>query len=168
MAPETIDRSRRSFLRGSFVGGRGDLPLPWTRPERFAELCTGCGDCIAACPEGIIRRGDAGLPGIDFAKAGCSFCGACAEACPEQLFDLTRDPVWDLKITISEDCLTEKQVVCQSCRDVCDVGAITFAPAIGRVASPMIDDSCCTACGACVSSCPVGAISLEGAERSAA
>jgi ferredoxin-type protein NapF len=168
MATETINQSRRSFLRRSFAKARGGLPLPWTQPERFAELCNGCGDCIAACPEGIIQQGDAGLPGIDFAKAGCTFCGACAKVCPEQLFDLTRDPVWDLRITISQDCLAEKQVVCQSCRDACDQSAIAFPPVIGRVAAPLIDDSRCTACGSCVSSCPVAAISLEEAERSAA
>ena len=43
------------------------------------ELCKGCGDCVAACPNEAIRLSD-GKAFIDQEK--CSSCQICAEVCP--------------------------------------------------------------------------------------
>ena len=51
--------------------------------------CTGCGDCVEACPFGAISLvpGDGGeVATID--RAGCKGCGACAPVCPEDAIDL--------------------------------------------------------------------------------
>ena len=44
------------------------------------ETCTGCGDCVAACPTGAISLMD-GRAQID--DATCAECGSCAAACPQ-------------------------------------------------------------------------------------
>lgn len=44
----------------------------------YPELCIGCGDCEAVCPEGAISLKDAGRINRD----RCTACGKCAEECP--------------------------------------------------------------------------------------
>jgi heterodisulfide reductase subunit A len=50
-----------------------------------AAACTGCGDCVAACPFGAIALAD-GAALVD--GAGCKGCGACAPVCPADAIDL--------------------------------------------------------------------------------
>ena len=73
----------------------GDLPpvqVPGESPyqERFKEpkggpvtlddLCTRCGECVAACPMGAI---DVGNP-LTTDEDTCIFCSACVKICPEE------------------------------------------------------------------------------------
>jgi electron transfer flavoprotein alpha subunit len=41
------------------------------------ELCTGCGNCLGACPFGIIELVD----DVAVIGDGCNLCGACRDAC---------------------------------------------------------------------------------------
>jgi pyruvate formate lyase activating enzyme len=42
-------------------------------------LCIGCGDCVAACPQGAQRLRE----GVrEYARELCTLCGRCVEACP--------------------------------------------------------------------------------------
>jgi electron transfer flavoprotein alpha subunit len=41
------------------------------------EECTGCGNCVSACPFGLIEIVD----GKAQIKEGCTLCGACVDAC---------------------------------------------------------------------------------------
>jgi heterodisulfide reductase subunit A len=50
-----------------------------------AAACTGCGDCVGACPFGAIALAD-GAAVVD--GAGCKGCGACTPVCPEDAIDL--------------------------------------------------------------------------------
>jgi len=43
------------------------------------NLCIGCLDCLATCPQGAITS-TAGMPETD--RLRCTACGECAEACP--------------------------------------------------------------------------------------
>ncbi len=41
------------------------------------EKCTGCGNCVPACPFGLLEIVD----GKVRLKDGCTLCGACRDAC---------------------------------------------------------------------------------------
>ncbi|NMC50307.1 MAG: 4Fe-4S binding protein, partial [Desulfovibrio sp.] len=49
------------------------------RPAREPDHCTGCGACVAACPEQAVSLSPHG-PVLD--RTTCLGCGLCARACP--------------------------------------------------------------------------------------
>jgi ferredoxin-type protein NapF len=129
----------------------------------FAEACTLCNDCLAACPQKILVAGHAGYPIVDFTRGECTFCGACAQACEARCFQPRTERPWDLVAIIAETCVEAKGVSCRMCEDVCGVRAIRFRPAVGGRAQPILSAGDCTGCGACVGVCPVKAISIAAA-----
>lgn len=148
---------RRLFTRRT----REPVRPPWARLAHFTELCTRCDRCRDACPEGILARGDGGFPEVDFRLGECTFCHACAEACPvEGLFASPQLAPWTVQARIGDGCLARAGVYCESCRDGCGPRAIQFVLALRTVPRPRVDPSACTGCGACVASCPAGAISI--------
>lgn len=162
-----IDRSRRAFLFGAPVSRPRAMRPPWSLDERdFAAACTGCGDCLTACPESILILDANQVVAVDFTQGqnACTFCGACAEICtapaflaPEQR-GMTASWTWRARVT--DNCLTHEGVMCQSCKDACGDRAISFAYGVGRVAQPVIDLDLCTGCGACQAPCPAAAIAF--------
>ena len=56
--------------------GRGERA--WL-PEIDARTCTGCGECVAACPTEALalRQGKAWVA----RPAACSYCGGCEAVC---------------------------------------------------------------------------------------
>lgn len=148
---------RRALLRATRAHGQSP---PWTQARRLADACTQCDACITACPEAILVRDAHGFPRVDFNRGECSFCAACATACAENVFFALSMPPWKIRASADETCLARAGVVCQSCKDACGAGAIRFLLAAGRVATPAFDLERCTGCGACVSPCPVKAITI--------
>lgn len=137
---------------------------PWSlRPDTaFTERCTRCGDCMRACPRGVLSAGDGGFPRISFEAVGCSLCGDCAKACPTRAIDPVANPiafVW--RVRIDERCLNRRGVECRICGDACDARALRFVPARGGIARLQVDTTACTGCGDCVAVCPVDAIALR-------
>jgi len=45
------------------------------------EKCTGCGICVKACVQDVIRMGDDGKPVIKYVE-DCIVCLYCEEDCP--------------------------------------------------------------------------------------
>lgn len=156
--------SRVEFLRGNFQGERMPIRPPWAIDEReFIERCTRCDDCLKACPEHIITRGRGGFPAIDFSRAECTFCAECVEVCKSQALHMPHQDAepataWSNKAGIQPGCLAVNRIECRVCGEHCAVRAIRFRISAGAVATPAIDLEVCNGCGACVSSCPVGAV----------
>jgi 2-oxoacid:acceptor oxidoreductase gamma subunit (pyruvate/2-ketoisovalerate family) len=105
MAP-LVDVSALTFRNIPHVAmERGRLLWPGSRRESFLEVrqglsdrpgreaayeeaqrcfscgaCTGCGDCVVYCPEGILTH--VGSTDCDVAEDYCKGCGLCAAMCP--------------------------------------------------------------------------------------
>jgi len=61
-------------------------------PAIDEELCTGCGDCIAVCPEHALALKD---ERVTFLHPGdCQYCGDCEELCPAGAISRTFDIVF--------------------------------------------------------------------------
>ena len=156
--------SRRQLFRGDLRGNRTPLRPPWAVPATvFTVACDRCGDCARACPEKIIRVADGGFPVVDFAVGGCSFCGECLSACGGKALrgDLQNDRPWAVVARIGSGCLAYRGVVCRSCGEACDEGAIRYRLRVGGAAEPTLIPDSCTGCGYCVMVCPVQALKTE-------
>ncbi len=173
--------SRRGFagLAGGFLaagvlrawsGQRGATCL---RPpgaageDRFNGMCARCGNCLRACPAGILRPalGEAGWAGVltpvvDFQGDYChETCAACAQACPTgaiQRFPPARKP--DYKIgtarVIHDRCLAwQHGEYCMVCDEFCPYKAVRIVRH-GGVNCPEVDTALCRGCGACQCQCP--------------
>lgn len=159
-------------------GGRKDASAcrPVAPPGRrgmkeFLERCTGCGLCVAHCPQRVLKPSAGQLgwlsmlhPVMDYDRSYCLYdCVMCTEVCPtEALQPLTVDEKhifiigratadWDLCVG------------CGICARACPRGAITMAappkpeadgaPARGWYV-PYVDTSLCIGCGVCQNRCP--------------
>lgn len=163
-------RARQALTRADLIRGRSrakEQPArpPWAQADpAFLRLCTGCGDCVEACPEGILVSGTKAFPEIDFRRGECTFCGACAESCAAGALRAARDDApempWLARVRVGDACLSARGVVCRICAEQCDARAIRFADPRG-LGRPLVDPGPCTGCGACVAPCPAGAVSVR-------
>lgn len=170
------DLGRRGLLTGSLLTSKGretverqkqrqQQPLgprpPWH--QQLTESCSHCEqECVAACPQKIIRvhpegHTHAGTPWLDFSTTGCSFCGDCAEVCPSiENFEKGSSHIGKFQLA-SASCLTWNNVLCMSCIGKCDARALQLDE---RRMLTLIN-GLCTGCGMCVHACPVDALAVR-------
>ena len=149
------------LLRGSASSRPRPHRPPWAVAERsFIQLCDSCGDCIRACPEGILISGRGGYPQVDFSRGGCSFCGECAGACQRGGLGSSDGHPWNQKVFIAQSCRSNQGSECHACGESCPTSAIQFRPQGGGSGMPMLEQALCNGCGACISVCLVNAIDV--------
>lgn len=164
---QVFSAARRSFLRGDVTGESDALRPPWGgEPSVFYDRCTRCDACVTACPEKIIIRSSSGYPVLNFKAGGCTFCGECVAHCePQALQKIIDIAPWNLRANIGDKCLAKQHVVCFTCGERCEVGAIRFKPTLGGISQPELNDTLCTGCGFCVADCPTQAIDIKGIDK---
>lgn len=160
----SVPVTRSQFIRGRIKPQKQVIRPPWSLPEQeFLGLCDGCSDCISACQNQILEKGNDDLPKINFSQGECSFCGDCARVCPNGAMnnpDSSSEP-WQLKVHITSNCLALNSTVCQACGEQCISGAITFKIKLGGISEPHFINEKCNGCGACFGACPVHAIEMR-------
>jgi MauM/NapG family ferredoxin protein len=185
-APAPDAEDRRFFLRALFGGltamaarrvlGARTPPLrpPGALPDpEFNGACARCGNCIRACPYGILhpdlgRGGAEGLlaPVMEFRDANFCFqeCRLCTTVCPTGAIrrlsleqKKTRAHAIGTAVVSKKDCLAwAKGEYCVVCQEFCPFQAITLIPhPVARdVMRPSVVRKDCRGCGACEANCP--------------
>jgi ferredoxin-type protein NapF len=168
--PTVVDLRRRFFMRGALPSDAAQTVVqpprpPWARlgAEAFTKACTRCGDCLRACPRGVLRSGDGGFPEIDFSRQGCSLCGQCSQVCPSGAITplAAQVPAFNWRVQVGETCLARKGIECRVCGEACEAQALRFVPARGGASTLRVLAERCTGCGECVAPCPTAAITLK-------
>ena len=162
----------------------------WIRPPfaieelDFLLACNRCGDCTAACPEGVIFPLSANLgvqvfntPAMDLQSRGCHLCEGwpCVSACEKsalKLPDIVSDEMSEQnaneeEITAAED---EQRILPDIARvsinvNTClpysgpECGACKVCPVEGamiwEMEKPRINEEICTGCALCREACIV-------------
>ncbi len=162
--------SRRAWLRGGFLGTRVEqrrhpqrlLPVlrpPGAAPEsELLTACTGCGDCMRACPHGVLHPvgarypGAEGTPSWDPVQAPCRLCTdlPCVAVCPTRALSPQYGRWMGTARVDVYVCLANAPGGCSVCVEQCPIpGALIREP--GR---PVVDPDSCTGCGICHHVCP--------------
>lgn len=186
-----VDTGRRTFvaslLGAVWLGTSGHAktmplkPLNYVRPpgwtaRKHPDPCIGCGACMAACPEGIIKPStdQTGLrhalsPILSFENGSCRYdCVACTRVCPSGAIEpLTvsekhREVIGKASLTASRCIVYAEGRGCGECVRRCPVGAIRMTEVDGGRRAPAVDFDACIGCGACAYVCPTAAYTIEG------
>jgi electron transport complex protein RnfB len=150
----------RACSFGAITMGSNGLPVI------DEDKCTGCQQCVAACPRNVIAMrpvsshvqvkclsADKGVQVRKICSTGCIGCGLCAKTCP---FDA---------IAIENNLARIDYDKCRNC-GLCVVKCPTGAIKEQLVAKPKaVIGADCVGCSICKKACPVGAISGELKER---
>lgn len=138
--------------------------------EHLKDCCTACHECIAACPNGIIKPaiGEYGLSGLllptlSYQNQFCGFeCNTCSNVCPNgALMPLTlkakrRTQIGQVEF-IAKNCIVFRHKTdCGACDEHCPTKAITMKEwaANAGLRFPTVNKDICIGCGGCEYVCP--------------
>lgn len=75
------------------------------KPEILADKCAYCGECVKACPPGVISiNNGSSEKALTISYSGCIFCGRCEEVCPYDAIRLTQE--YEIASKKKDDLLT--------------------------------------------------------------
>ena len=154
---------------------------PASSPDNiFNILCVRCGNCIKACPTGILKHyTEPGnitawmTPEITFQnKNYCAeSCTLCGTVCPTgSISPFTTEAkkklfIGSIEIGL-EKCLLTENKECDRCKSVCAYHAITIIPSENQgLMQPVAELSKCVGCGACAAICPTETIHMVPAKK---
>jgi ferredoxin len=130
--------------------------------KKFESICTGCGDCIRACPYRTIfplfnSKLEKNIPNIDPNFRACMLCKdyPCIRSCkPKALRPLKKKelPKLGQAKSLFDHCSNSKleNDFCNICKNICPVENVISFKKNGK---PKFSSEC-TGCGICVASCP--------------
>lgn len=155
-----MDVGKRNFLRNIVRHARESTSVPRSVPrpptaleeKDFIESCTGCGECVSACPNGIITVRNQ-LAELDIELSYCSHCHECNRVCPTSALSHSVSDC-SLRPEITSNCNPQTAFYCAECQYGCPVSAIT----IHKNKKPTIALDLCNGCNLCHYHCPVSAI----------
>ena len=146
----------------------------WVRPpgaleaDAFRKACTGCTDCLDACPYHAIRRlgpefgVDACMPAIIPLESPCYLCAdmPCIAACTTgALLPATPGEVrMGTAVLEKEVCYLASGQPCDYCTSRCPLKSDAIA--LGEDGLPVIHDGGCAGCGVCAYLCPADALAV--------
>ncbi|MGB0713153.1 MAG: ferredoxin-type protein NapF [Gammaproteobacteria bacterium] len=159
-----MDPARRQFLRARPVREATARP-PWSVAEEdFTGTCSRCDECVSACPQRVLVRGDGGFPEFSPRLGGCDFCGKCVTSCDTGALNRAIDddrPALPWHAVIGSGCLANTGVECRICAESCERMAIRVRLVVGGAPMPELDAAACNGCGFCIHDCPSAAITLK-------
>ena len=82
--PDTVAQAGAAAARAIRLMNKGEFEMDPVKAFVREELCTGCGDCVSACPVSAITM--SGIATIN--PAVCKGCGSCISSCPTEAIDL--------------------------------------------------------------------------------
>jgi len=158
----------------SEAAGRGTEPPvrpPGAADEsRFVGLCLRCGNCVRACPTGILKPdlGSGGLAGFMTPRAVFDGgycredCNACGRVCPSGAIaplPLETKRQWTIGIAEVEveKCVLAGGQECAVCVSACPYQAVEVVEpeeAFPAYPYPRVIAGACVGCGACEYECP--------------
>ena len=176
---------RRGFMGivlGGFVGGmlakfagKAAVIRPPGAIEEgsFTSVCARCGNCIAACPDGIIYPdlGESGLEGlftpvVRITDRYCGeLCNECGKVCPSNAIKHSSlEEKQNIQIGVAEIikplCLCwEDRQSCMVCAGYCPYDAVETIEIDGIECPEIIADKC-RGCGACQVVCPADKLAV--------
>lgn len=122
------------------------------REDLFLVVCNGCGACVSACANSLLRITH-NKAELDIDYMACDLCGNCAAVCPTHALHPYFQADTGLRPQFSADCIAWHGQSCTACQDSC--------PQVAILPDLTVRETLCNGCGECKIACFVSAIRLE-------